>query len=56
MGKKRKAYNSVNTASNARRNREIELHGKLISLRASVVHKSKKDYNRQRNKRINLDD
>ena len=56
MGKIKKKYNSIKAAAKARRNREIELHGKLISLRASSVHKSKKDYDRKQNKNINLDD
>ena len=53
-GNKKKKYNSVKTASMTRRVREIELYGKLVSQRPSVVHKSKKDYNRRDNK-IKLD-
>lgn len=35
----------------ARRKLEIEQYGKLVSLRPSVTHKSKKTYNRQQNKK-----
>lgn len=49
-------YDSVKDAARARRKREIELYGKLVSRRPSSVHKSKKDYSRKRSKSINLDD
>ena len=35
----------------ARRKQEIEQYGRLLSLRPSVVHRSKKTYNRQENKK-----
>ena len=34
----------------ADREREIETYGKQVSLRPSRVHKSKKDYDRKKNK------
>ena len=34
----------------ADREREIETYGKQVSLRPSLVHKSKKDYDRKKNK------
>ena len=43
-------YDSAKTAARARRTLELEKHGKIVSRRASVVHKSKKDYNRKSNK------
>jgi len=54
--KKKKKFNSVTAAAKARRDEEIKLYGKLVSRRASVTHKSKKDYNRKDNKIINLDE
>ena len=43
-------YDSARTAARVRRKLELEKHGKLVSRRASVAHKSKKDYNRKGNK------
>lgn len=56
MNKKRKSkkFNSVTAAASVRRSLEIETFGKLVTIKASVVHKSKKDYNRRHNK-IKLD-
>jgi hypothetical protein len=34
----------------ADREKEIELYGKQVSMRPSKVHKSKKDYDRKKNK------
>ena len=39
----------------ADREREIELHGKIISTRPTKTHKSKKAYDRKKNKRV-IDD
>jgi len=47
---KRKTSN-FNFEEAARRKHEIEQYGKLVSLRPSIVHKSKKTYNRQQNKK-----
>ena len=35
---------------NADREKEIEQYGNLVSMRPSKVHKSKKDYDRKKNK------
>lgn len=48
--KKKKKYDSVKVACQIDREREIKTHGKIISIRPSRVHKSKKLYNRKRNK------
>ena len=47
--KKKKSYSSFNTLQDIRRNKEIEDVGKLVSLRPSIVMKSKKDYKRKWN-------
>jgi hypothetical protein len=47
---KKKKYDSVKAACKADREREIKAHGKIISLRPSKVHQSKKTYNRKKNK------
>lgn len=54
MGNKKK-YDDVKATAAARRKKEIEFYGKLVSRRTSCVHKTKKDYNRKDNKKINLD-
>ena len=36
----------------ADREREIEMHGKVISIKPPKTHKSKKAYDRKKNKRI----
>lgn len=47
---KKKKYDSVKAACKADREREIKAHGKIISLRPSKVHQSKKTYNRKKTK------
>ena len=47
---KRKQFSSVKALLKADREREIEQYGKQVSLRPSKVHKSKKDYDRKKNK------
>ena len=47
--KKKKSYSSFNTLQDIRRNNEIRENGKMVSLRPSIVMKSKKDYNRKWN-------
>lgn len=42
----------IKAVRRADRLNEIALYGKQISMRGAVSHKSKKDYNRQRAKRI----
>lgn len=48
--KKKPKYDSVKAACKVDRQREIDAHGKIVSLRPSQVHKSKKKYNRKKNK------
>ena len=47
---KKKKYDSVKSACKIDREREIKAHGKIVSLRPTRVHKSKKAYNRKANK------
>lgn len=47
---KKKKYDSVKAACKIDREREIKAHGKIVSLRPTRVHKSKKAYNRKKNK------
>lgn len=47
MKKRKKKNGNFSLAQEARRKNEIEQHGKLISLRPSIVHKSKKIYSRK---------
>ena len=48
--KKPKKFNSVKALLKADREKEIEQYGKQVSMRPSKVHKSKKDYDRKKNK------
>lgn len=47
---KKKQFSSVKALLKADREKEIEQYGKQVSMRPSKVHKSKKDYDRKRNK------
>ena len=47
---KKKQFSSVKALFKADREKEIEQYGKQVSMRPSKVHKSKKDYDRKRNK------
>lgn len=47
---KKKQYTTLKARLKADREKEIEQYGKLVSMRPSKVHKSKKDYERKRNK------
>lgn len=47
----KKKQNKTAFAEQARREQEIAQYGKILSLRPSVVHKSKKTYNRRNNKK-----
>ena len=47
---KKQQFSSVKALLKADREREIETCGKQVSLRPSRVHKSKKDYDRKKNK------
>ena len=47
---KKKQFSSLKSLLKADREKEIEQYGKQVSLRPSRVHKSKKDYDRKKNK------
>ena len=47
---KKQKYSSVKALLKADREKEIQQYGKQISMRPSNVHKSKKDYDRKKNK------
>ena len=47
---KKQPFSSVKALLKADREKEIEQYGKQVSLRPSRVHKSKKDYDRKKNK------
>ena len=47
---KKQKFSSVKALLKADREKEIELYGKQVSMRPSKVHKSKKDYDRRKNK------
>lgn len=50
--KQKKKYNSINIACQIDREREIATYGKMISLRPSQLHNSKKKYSRVENKKL----
>ena len=47
---KKQQYSSIKALLKADREREIEQYGKQVSMRPSKVHKSKKEYDRKKNK------
>ena len=47
---KKQKFSSVKVLLKADREKEIEQYGKQVSMRPSKVHKSKKDYDRKKNK------
>ena len=47
---KQRQSSSVKALLKADREKEIEQHGKQVSMRPSKVHRSKKDYDRKKNK------
>lgn len=51
MKAKKKKYNAIKAACKADREREIALYGKLVSMRPSRAHKSKKMYDRKKYKK-----
>lgn len=53
--KKKNKYNATKVFEKLRRNNEIETFGKLLSLRPSKVHESKKKYKRK-SKHCNYND
>ena len=48
--KNKQKFNSLKSLLKADREKEIEQYGKQVCMRPSKVHKSKKDYDRKRNK------
>jgi len=47
---KKQQFSSIKALLKADREKEIEQYGKQVSMRPSKVHKSKKDYDRKKNK------
>lgn len=47
---KKQNFSNVKALLKADREKEIERYGKQVSMRPSKVHKSKKDYDRKKNK------
>ena len=47
---KKRHFSTLKSLLKADREKEIEQYGKQVSMRPSKVHKSKKDYDRKRNK------
>ena len=47
---KKQQFSNLKSLLKADREREIETYGKQVSLRPSRAHKSKKDYDRKKNK------
>ena len=52
---KKKQFSTLKSLLKADREKEIEQYGKQVSMRPSRVHKSKKDYDRKRNRAIEKD-
>lgn len=47
---KKQKFSSIKALLKADREKEIQQYGKQVSMRPSKVHKSKKDYDRKKNK------
>ena len=47
---RKQQFSNLKSRLKADREKEIEQYGKQVSMRPSKVHKSKKDYDRKRNK------
>ena len=47
---KKQKFSTLKSRLKADREKEIEQYGKQVSMRPSRVHKSKKDYDRKKNK------
>lgn len=52
---RKKQFTTLKARLKADREKEIEQYGKQVSMRPSKVHKSKKDYDRKRNRAIEKD-
>ncbi len=53
--KNKQKFSTLKALLKADREKEIEQYGKQVSMRPSKVHKSKKDYDRKRNRAIEKD-
>lgn len=53
--RKKKSFTTLKSLLKADREKEIKQYGKQVSMRPSKVHKSKKDYDRKRNKVLEKD-
>ena len=53
--KNKQKFSNLKSLLKADREKEIEQYGKQVSMRPSKVHKSKKDYDRKKNKVNNSD-
>lgn len=52
---KKKQFSTLKSLLKTDREKEIKQYGKQVSMRPSKVHKSKKDYDRKRNRAIEKD-
>ena len=52
---KKQQFSNLKALLKADREKEIKQYGKQVSMRPSKVHKSKKDYDRKRNRAIEKD-
>ena len=52
---KKQQFSTLKSLLKANREKEIKQYGKQVSMRPSKVHKSKKDYDRKRNRTIEKD-
>lgn len=52
---KKKQFSTLKSLLKTDREKEIRQYGKQVSMRPSRVHKSKKDYDRKRNRAIEKD-
>ena len=52
---KKQQFSNLKSLLKADREKEIKQYGKQVSMRPSKVHKSKKDYDRKRNRAIEKD-
>lgn len=55
MKRKKKKFNSLSSVLSARREQELRDNNKLVSLRPSIIMKSKRDYKRKWNLKDYID-
>ena len=53
--KQKPKYDAIKTACRASRERELSMYGRLVGRKPSRAHKSKRDYDRKRNKHIDIE-